>query len=268
MQNGTDTPQPASAEVLDDEAADPAPSSSCIAWCLFLDVDGTLLDIAPAPDAVQVGTALKEVLHAASVALGGALALVSGRPIAALDQLFAPRHWPAAGLHGLERRDALGRLHRPVTDSRALDGARRALGILAAHTPGILVEDKSQSLALHYRTAPEQESLLRRTVHAVASELGADYHVLEGQCVFEIKPALATKADAVRAFLRESPFAGRRPIYVGDDVTDLDGFAAVERAGGLSVAVGDRVSARMHLASPAQVRQLLAGLAAGRGPEP
>lgn len=267
MRNGVDPPQPVSGAALTAEHAQ-EPGSACVRWCLFLDVDGTLLDIAPTPDTVRVGAVLKDTLLAVAGALDGAVALISGRPIAVLDQLFAPERWPAAGLHGLERRDALGRLHRQDQDGRVLDGARRVLGAVAVSLPGVVIEDKTELLALHYRAAPETESLLRRAVHAVTGELGPSFHVLEGKYVFEIKPAVATKADAVRAFLAEAPFAGRRPIYVGDDVTDLDGFAAVERAGGLSVAVGERVSAQRHLASPREVLQLLAGLTQGRLPEP
>ena len=231
-------------------------------------MDGTLLEIAPTPDAVRVDDHLTQLLADVADALDGAVALVSGRAIAALDHLFAPTRWPAAGLHGLERRDAGGRLHRHAPARQCLDHARLTLLYLAARTPGILLEDKGLSIAVHYRAAPEIEPSLRRTLTEVAAELAPDYHLLEGKQVFELKPAAATKADAVRAFMNEAPFAGRRPIYVGDDLTDLDGFAAVERVGGLSVAVGDRVRAQMRLASPRDVRALLADLSELRSPAP
>jgi len=243
----------------------PAPPDPATApWCLFLDVDGTLLDIAPTPDAVRVEDSLKELLAATSDALRGALALVSGRSIATLDALFAPHRWPAAGLHGIERRDATGSVHLAAPDASALGVAREALAAVVALAPGALLEDKGRTLALHYRAIPEREAELRRAVRAVADRLGDRYHVLEGNRVLELKPAAATKADAIRAFMGEMPFAGRRPIFVGDDLTDLDGFAAVERAGGLSVAVGDRVQAQVRVASPRDVRMLLADLAEGR----
>lgn len=235
-------------------------------WCLFLDVDGTLLEIAPTPDAVRVDDPLRQLLLEVRRALDGALALVSGRTIAALDELFAPQRWPAAGLHGLERRDATGCLHVAAIEGRRLDAARRTLGDLVARTPGALLEDKSHALALHYRGAPAHEAELRRAMQAVTAGLAPDFHLLDGRCVLELKPAVATKADAVRAFLREPPFAGRRPIYVGDDCTDLDGFAAAEQAGGLSIAVGDRVDARQRVASPRDVRTLLADLGTRRSP--
>lgn len=237
-------------------------------WCLFLDVDGTLLEIAATPDAVSVDDHLRQLLSEVSHALDGAVALVSGRAIAALDKLFAPRRWPAAGLHGLERRDARGRLHRYAPGRHRLDEARLRLLYLAARTPGILLEDKGAAIAVHYRAAPEAEPTLRRALGEVADRLAPEYHLLEGKQVFELKPAFATKADAVRAFMHEAPFAGRRPIYVGDDITDLDGFAAVERVGGVSVAVGDRVHAQLRVASPRDVRALLADLSERRSPAP
>lgn len=237
-------------------------------WCLFLDVDGTLLEIAPTPDAVRVEDSLRHLLQGVRKALDDAVALVSGRPLSELDELFAPQHWPAAGLHGLERRDAAGHVHTCGPGANRLDEARREFAALAARTPGVLFEDKGRSLALHYRAAPDQEAPLRRAVQAIAKDLGPEYHLLEGNRVFELKPAAATKAHAILAFMREPPFAGRRPIFVGDDVTDLDGFAAVERAGGLSVAVGDRVQAQVRVASPRDVRAFLADLADRRSPTP
>jgi trehalose 6-phosphate phosphatase len=235
---------------------------------LFLDVDGTLLDIAPTPDAVRVDDALRQLLCDVATALDGAVALVSGREIASLDRLFEPQRWPAAGLHGLERRDAGGRLHRHAPTRQTLAEARLQLLYLVGRLPGILLEDKGRSIAVHYRAAPEVEPELRRALAGITADLAPEYQVLEGNRVFELKPAAATKADAVRAFLDEPPFAGRRPVYVGDDVTDLDGFAAVECVGGVSVAVGDRVNAQLRVASPRDVRALLADLAERRSPVP
>jgi trehalose 6-phosphate phosphatase len=244
------------------------PDTAQAPWCLFLDVDGTLLEIAPTPDAVRVEDSLRQLLQGVRSALDDAVALVSGRALAALDELFAPQRWPAAGLHGLERRDAAGHVHTCGPDAGRLDEARREFAALAARAPGVLFEDKGRSLALHYRAVPDQEAALRRAVQAIATDLGPEYHLLEGKRVFELKPAVATKAEAILAFMREPPFAGRRPIFVGDDVTDLDGFAAVERVGGLSVAVGDHVQAQMRVASPRDVRAFLADLADRRSPSP
>jgi len=170
-------------------------------------------------------------------------------------------------MHGVERRDAGGRLHLRAVEGCRLDPARQVLRGTVARVPGALLEDKGHALALHYRGVPEREKELRSVMQAITAGLAPDFHLLEGKCVFEVKPAI-TKADAVREFLGEAPFAGRRPIYVGDDVTDLDGFAAAEEAGGLSVAVGDDVQARARVPSPREVRALLADLAAGRPPTP
>lgn len=235
-------------------------------WCLFLDVDGTLIDIAPTPDAVRVAPGLPTLMMDACHALGGAFALVSGRPIATLDRLFAPRCWAAAGLHGLERRDATGRLHGVAAPHPLLRQVRELLAAAVADAPGALLEDKGATLAVHYRAVPARAPQLRHAVQAAATRLGAAFHVLEGDHVLEIKPAAANKADAIRAFLAEPPFAGRRPIFIGDDVTDLDGFAAVEQAGGQSVAVGDRVAAQQRVASPREVHALLVDLVEGRAP--
>ena len=224
-------------------------------------MDGTLLEIAPTPDAVRVEDSLKDLLARVRTALDGAVALVSGRPLEQLDALFAPEHWPAAGLHGLERRGADERIQFAGPEAASLDHARHAFSEIAQRWPGTLIEDKGRSLALHYRAVPGLEPLLRREVREVAARLGSEYHLLEGNRVFEVKPVAATKADAIRAFLAEPPFAGRRPMFIGDDITDLDGFAAVERAGGISVAVGDRVQALSRVASPRDVRALLADLA-------
>jgi trehalose 6-phosphate phosphatase len=235
-------------------------------FCLFLDVDGTLLEFAPVPDAVEVDDALRELLHEASQATGGALALVSGRSLGQLDQIFAPDRWPAAGLHGLERRDAAGAVHRRQGPGGGLERARPVLAALVAEHPELILEDKGGALALHYRRAPELEAKVTAEVERLRGELGSGYHVQPGSRVLELKPAGVSKADAIHAFMEEEPFLGRQPIFAGDDLTDLDGFAAVERHGGLSVSVGERVRAQLSLPDPAALRVFLAGLLESAGP--
>jgi trehalose 6-phosphate phosphatase len=236
-------------------------------WCLFLDVDGTLLELATTPDAVHVDASLCRLLLRVSLALQGAVALVSGRPIAELDRLFAPHRWPAAGVHGLERRDARGGWHVTSSiDSAGIGRARARLQQVSARLPGTLVEDKGLAIALHYRQAPHLEHELRRESRAIARDIGADFRLLEGRMVLELRPDGATKADAIRAFLAEPPYAGRRPIFLGDDVTDADALAVVERIGGLSIAVGDRVEAMARVADPRDVRVFLEDLAASGAP--
>lgn len=205
---------------------------------LFLDVDGTLLEIAARPDAVKVPAALRNTLQLAAAREGGALALISGRSIADLDRLFAPCVFPAAGQHGLERRDAHGRIMRPDLDLATLTPVRAALEALQAQHAGLLLEDKGAALAMHYRLAPRSESLVRETMTQLAARLGDAFTLREGKCVFELTPKGFSKRTAIEAFMREAPFAGRTPVFVGDDVTDEDGFAAVNDMHGVSIRVG------------------------------
>jgi trehalose 6-phosphate phosphatase len=207
-------------------------------WALFLDVDGTLLHFADTPDAVEVGEHLHRALERLAPLLGGALALISGRRIADLDRLFAPLVLPIAGLHGLERRDAGGTLHR-LADEAGLDELRGPLAEFAAAHPGVLLEDKGQALALHYRRAPAAEGAARQLVERLAADRLDRLRVLDGKMVLEIKPRLANKGAAIGGFMGEAPFAGRRPVFAGDDVTDEDGFAVVNGLGGASIRVGD-----------------------------
>lgn len=203
----------------------------------FLDVDGTLLDIAEAPDRVSVPERVVDLLAQLAERFGGALALVSGRSIRDVDSLLAPLRLPCAGLHGAERRDAEGRVHRLCVDG-ALDGARAALsGFCRAH-PGTLLEDKGAALALHYRLAPQAGAAARRAVENLLAGLAPAFTLQQGKCVLELKPAGVSKASAIGDFMAERPFAGRVPVFVGDDVTDEDGFRAVNAHGGLSVRVG------------------------------
>jgi trehalose 6-phosphate phosphatase len=226
--------------------------------CLFLDVDGTLIEFGPTPDAVDVDAALLQLLQGASAACDGAVAFISGRSLAQLDELFAPRRWPAAGLHGMERRDALGRLHVHPAE-RLPPTLVEELNQIAARHPGLLLEDKGRTVALHYRRAAGLGQALEREVAALAEAHGnGDVQVQPGAYVLELKPAGITKAHAIEAFMLEPPFAGRRPLFAGDDLTDLNGFEAVERLGGVSIAVGPRVSAMHDVASPAELRALLA----------
>jgi trehalose 6-phosphate phosphatase len=205
---------------------------------LFLDVDGTLLEIAATPDAVKVPAALRNTLQLAAAREGGALALISGRRIAELDTLFAPCVFPAAGQHGLERRDAQGAITRPDIDSALLQPARAALTELQTEHKGLLLEDKGTALAMHYRLAPKCESLVRTVMTELAGSLVGQFELRSGKCVLELAPEGYSKRTAIEAFMAEPPFAGRTPVFVGDDVTDEDGFAAVNALGGYSIRVG------------------------------
>lgn len=229
---------------------------------LFLDVDGTLLDIAPAPDLVVVPAELVPTLSRLSSLLGGALALVSGRPIAQLDRLFAPLQLPAAGEHGAEIRLAAD---QAVIAGPPLSALERLVGRLTEATasiPGVRIEPKRAGVVVHYRQAPEQAALLRGLVDAAVADHVADVQVLPGKMVLEVKERAYSKGQAVIALMQRSPFAGRRPLFLGDDASDRDGFAAARRFGGCGVAVGpDHAEAADWLfASPAAVRAWLARL--------
>lgn len=240
--------------------AAPAPSRE---WCLFLDIDGTLLEIADTPSAVVVDPSLNALIAAVAQRLNGALALVSGRSLATIDQLFAPLELPAAGQHGAEWRSAAGVLSVEKSGPDAdLDPARALLRAFVASHPGTLFEDKGRTLAVHYRLAPEHETGVHRAVAAVAAPLEARYEVQSGSRVLEIKPKGFTKATAAEAFMSEPPFAGRIPVFVGDDLTDESGLRFAESVGGVSIAVGGRLRAQWHLENPREVRRWLAAIAA------
>lgn len=225
--------------------------------CLFLDVDGTLLEFASTPDGVSVDQDLIALIDSAFQAAGGAVALVSGRSIADLDRLFAPLRLPAAGVHGFERRSASGAVYHQSLLDESLSAARDELASFAREHHGVLLEDKDSAIALHYRRAPQLEELAKITMARIVKPLVPYFELLEGEAVVEIKPSIYDKATAIEAFLREPPFKSRIPVFIGDDLTDYDGFAAVRRHHGIAIAVGDRVSAQLHLEGPAAVRQWL-----------
>jgi trehalose 6-phosphate phosphatase len=224
-------------------------SPSC---ALFLDFDGTLVDIAPEPGAVVVPSGLVPMLGALQHYLGGAVAVVSGRPIREIDSFLAPLHLPVAGVHGAERRAADGALDR--VEPQPLQAVAAAADAMVAQHPRLLVEHKASSVALHYRQAPELEAACVEAMQeAVARSPGLT--LLRGKMVVEAKPGSASKGSAIEAFLKEPPFAGRTPVFVGDDVTDEPGFTAVQRLGGLGVKVGEGASAAwQRLADPGALR--------------
>ena len=231
-------------------------------WCLFLDVDGTLIELTDSPFDTCADAELKALLSEVAERLGGAVALVSGRSIEYLDALFAPLRLPAAGLHGVERRKASGVMHGASFEDSQLDPARVALKTLVETHPGTLLEDKGRTVAVHFRMAPQAEPAVQAAMRTVAAQLGTNYHIQEGSMMLEIKPRGFTKDSAIKAFMREPPFSGRKPVFVGDDLTDLDGFKAVEDQGGISIAVGDRVPARYRIENVAAVRGWLKAIAA------
>jgi trehalose 6-phosphate phosphatase len=223
-------------------------------WALFLDFDGTLVDIAERPDAVVVEPGLLPVLERLRERLGGALAIVSGRPISFLDERLAPCRFDAAGLHGLEHR-IRGNLFpcRP----EAYPDLRREVARLqdaTATRPGMIVEDKGCSVALHWRMAPEQAHFAQELAQSTARTLGGKYRLQFGKAVAQILPSASGKGRVIQSFLAEVPYQGRRPVFIGDDLTDEHGFEAVNRAGGRSVRIGPGPSiARFRLDAPADL---------------
>jgi trehalose 6-phosphate phosphatase len=209
-------------------------------WAMFLDVDGTLLDFADDPLAVVVSAPLLALLHTLHRALDGALALVSGRELADLDRLFDDPDWAATGLHGLQLRHADGSCRTFTVDSAQQGQMRHAAQTLAARFEGVQLEDKHATIALHYRRIiPEQLPALRDAASALLTEL-PDYELQPGKLVLEFKPAGMDKGRAVLELLQRAPFAGRLPVYLGDDLTDEHAFASTNRQRGLSVRIGSR----------------------------
>jgi trehalose 6-phosphate phosphatase len=222
---------------------------------LFLDVDGTLLEIAATPHAVKVPAALRNTLQLAAAREDGALALISGRPVSELDRLFSPHRFAAAGLHGFERRTADGQMRRHAIDLKGLRGARDLLQSFAADHRGLLLEDKEVSLALHFRMVPRLEAVVADVMQQVAQPLQRDFMIRPGKFVVELAPRGCSKRTAIADFMKEQPFAGRSPVFVGDDLTDEDGFEVVNEMSGFSICVGrrDRTAARFRFGSVSAV---------------
>jgi trehalose 6-phosphate phosphatase len=245
----------------------PAPPPLDAGAALFLDVDGTLLDIAARPDLVQVPSALPGLLAKTARQRDGALALVSGRPLDELDRLFRPWRGAAAGLHGIERRRSDGVMNRRIDNAAAaaLDHVRPRLAALAGDGNGLILEDKGASVALHYRAAPDRASEILAAAEALRREVGAALRLIPGKMVVEFQPRGADKGTVISAFLAEPPFLGRRPVFVGDDVTDEDGFAEINRRQGVAIRVGQFVETCAHHVLPS-VAAVLAWLAENHEP--
>ncbi|MGH8227358.1 MAG: trehalose-phosphatase [Steroidobacteraceae bacterium] len=230
-------------------------------WALFLDIDGTLIDIAPAPGAVEVSAALPPQLERLSQRLAGAVAFVSGRSIADIDRLFQPLRLPAAGVHGAERRDAAGNIHQAGFTSAALEPARAELRRFVAMHPGLELEDKGSSVAVHFRRAPQFKAAVREAVERVRAALPPEACLQPGRCVLELKSRTASKRAAVERFMQERPFEGRIPVFLGDDITDLEALDFVQSSGGSGIFVGrERRPGLGSLPDPTAVRAWLRSL--------
>lgn len=223
-------------------------------WAFFLDIDGTLVEPAARPDAVHVPAATRSLLERLHAGTRGALALITGRALRDMDLLFHPLRLPGSGQHGVERRDAAGRLHLYAPPDEGMRWAAERVGEFAARHAGLIFEDKGHNLALHFRLAPEMEQAVRALMQDEADALGPDFDLLKGKMVYELKPRGRDKGVAIEDFLGEPPFAGRVPVFIGDDVTDEHGFEVVNQLGGHTVKVGEGESlARWRVAGPGEV---------------
>jgi trehalose 6-phosphate phosphatase len=222
---------------------------------LFLDVDGTLLEIAATPDRVRVPASLRNTLQLSFAREQGALALLSGRSLEELDDLFAPCRFPASGKHGLEVRLPSGAILRPEIDRTALDDARRWLRSLQQEHRGLLFEDKGVALAMHFRLAPRQELMVEEVMNELAAALGGEFVVQKGKCVFELIPRGFSGRNAIAQFMAQREFAGRTPVFVSDDPMDEVGFEAVNEMGGHTIRVGklEDTAARYRFSSVSTV---------------
>ena len=242
----------------------PIPTGS---FSLFLDVDGTLLDIAARPDGVEVPASLRDALAMLDEHTGGAIALVSGRTVADIDRLFTPLRLRASGVHGAEMRfdprDPVEVADRNLLPPMIVETLRA----IADRYEGTLVEDKRFSGAIHYRAAPASGMALRADLDCfVASAEGQGCRILPGHMVFEVKRAGFDKGVAIAAFHQRAPFAGRQPIFIGDDITDLPGFEQAMALGGLAYSVTTpRTGVSAHFPDPEAVRVWLTATASSTG---
>lgn len=229
----------------------------------LLDIDGTLLDIAQTPHDVQVPQGLRRTLETLKDRTDGALALVSGRSLSDIDLIFAPLKLSAVGGHGAEIRvGANGKING--VKALFLDKTTRSrLGKVAEVDEGVIMEDKGYSVALHYRLAPGRKRAIEDAVASICGELPAGtVEILPGKAVIEIKKSGFNKGTALRDLMAQEPFAGRKPIFIGDDVTDEAAFAAVPEFDGLAISVGRMVpGVAQRFETPGDVRRWLERIA-------
>lgn len=239
-------------------------------WALFLDVDGTLVEIAETPQGVHVPASLKQLLDEVRWRLDGALALVSGRSLASLDQLFSPLRFIASGVHGCERRTADHHVLRPEVDAATIARVRNHLAEFVRAHEGLLLEDKHYAVAMHFRRAPEMQDEVYRIMNDMLAQLGPTFALQAGKSVLELRPGAWTKGSSIAAFMQEPPFVGRTPVFIGDDVTDEDAFAVVNEMSGMSIRVGNPAAtlARHRLGSVSEVLRWLQTVPPASPPQP
>jgi len=229
---------------------------------IFTDFDGTLVEIAETPDGVDVPDTLAHRIEQTAREFNSAFAVLTGREIAEIDQFLSPLLLPVAGAHGTQRRRADGVIEDidPASLSGALDIAEAIAPMIDDH-PELILETKQGAVAVHYRQAPELHDVVRQAMQQ-AVDGDAHFELVPGKMVFEARPRGVSKGDALRAFMLEEPFIGRTPIFIGDDVSDEDGFIAAQDLGGVGIKLGEGdTAARMRIADVGSVHALLQGLA-------
>jgi trehalose 6-phosphate phosphatase len=239
-----------------DKSDPPLPENATLGeWALFLDLDGTLIDLAPTPDSVIVPPGLIETLAVLDQKMSGALAIISGRSLGVIDRLLAPLRLAAAAEHGAQIRPAAHDTGEPVGDLAVPQSWRRQLHELARQWPGALIEEKPNGIAVHYRADPALEETVSAALAAIVAG-DACFEVLPAAMAREIRHRAANKGEALRRLMRRPPFATRRPLFVGDDVTDEDAIKAACALGGIGLRVPDHFGG-----APARVRAWLCELA-------
>jgi trehalose 6-phosphate phosphatase len=228
---------------------------------IFTDFDGTLVELADTPDEIDVPASLPHQLERAARELDSAFAVLTGREIEDIDRYLSPVLLPVAGAHGTQRRRADGTMEKidPASIHTAEDIAHM-IAPLAVDHPGLIVEAKEGAVALHFRQAPELEALCRQAMEEAVNGV-SDFVLVPGKMVIEARPRAISKGTALQAFMREEPFVGRIPIFIGDDTTDEDGFIAAQELGGVGIKLGDGdTAAKMRIANIASVHALIQGL--------
>ncbi len=229
-------------------------------YCIFLDFDGTLVEIEDHPNDVRVDASTIRFVERLRGKVGGALALISGRDIDVVDRLLHPLVLPVAGVHGLQRRDAEGQLHSPVIDLRVVEAIATDIEATFNEEPGIIIEKKTGAVSLHYRLRPDFETRCLELAQKIVRDR-PELHLIKGKMVCEIRIDGDDKAAVIEAFLAEPPFRGRKPIFAGDDITDESGFSAVNACGGVSIKVGGGPSsAKFRAESVADLHNWFEGL--------
>jgi len=213
-------------------------SLSLAETAFFFDFDGTLVELASTPDGIFVPRSVPDILAALRRATNGAVAVVSGRGIDNIDSFLQMPDLPVAGMHGAERRDSNGDVQRIGFNDERLLRMEHALEKVVNANPGMLLEIKGAALALHYRNAADREPVARAATEKLVAQYADAYVLQPGKMVYEIKPKDVDKGRAVRAYMAEPPFTGRKPVFIGDDLTDEKGFAVVNEFDGLSIKIG------------------------------